>query len=83
MQQMELREMLGEVKFADDIDNAFHYAQQVLAEDYQQLIDVMQQQILENNSAANALACNNWRKLKFYQKLNIELDRLEDSFFDD
>jgi molecular chaperone HscB len=43
----------------------------------------MQQQILENNSAANALACDNLRKLKFYQKLNIEVDRLEDSLFDD
>jgi molecular chaperone HscB len=42
----------------------------------------MQQQILENNTAANTLACDNLRKLKFYQKLNIELDRLEDSLFD-
>jgi molecular chaperone HscB len=83
MQQMELREMLGEVKFADDIDSAFNNAQQVLAQEYQQLIDVMQQQILENNTAANTLACDNLRKLKFYQKLNVELDRLEDSLFDD
>jgi molecular chaperone HscB len=83
MQQMELREMLGEVKFSDDIDSAFNHAQQVLAQEYQQLIDVMQQQILENNTAANTLACDNLRKLKFYQKLNVELDRLEDSLFDD
>jgi molecular chaperone HscB len=83
MQQMELREMLGEVKFADDIDRAFNNVQQVLAQEYQQLIDVMQQQILENNTAANTLACDNLRKLKFYQKLNVELDRLEDSLFDD
>lgn len=83
MQQMELREMLGDVKFADDIEAAFNHAQQVLTQEYQQLLDVMQQQILENNSAANALACDNLRKLKFYQKLNIEVDRLEDSLFDD
>jgi len=29
------------------------------------------------------LACDNLRKLKFYQKLNIEVERLEDSLFDD
>jgi molecular chaperone HscB len=83
MQQMELREMLGDVKFAADTESAFNHAQQVLAQEYQQLVDVMQQQILENNTAANALACDNLRKLKFYQKLNVELDRLEDSLFDD
>lgn len=83
MQQMELREMLGDVKFADDVEKAFNHAQQVLAQEHQQLLDVMRQQILENNTAANTLACDNLRKLKFYQKLNIEVDRLEDSLFDD
>ena len=83
MQQMELREMLGDIKFADDTETAFNHAQQVLTQEYQQLIDIMKQQILENNTAANALACDNLRKLKFYQKLNIELERLEDSLFDD
>jgi molecular chaperone HscB len=83
MQQMELREMLAEVKFADDIEAAFAHAQLTLAEEYQQLLDVMQQQLFENNSAENALACDNLRKLKFYQKLNVEADRLEDSLFDD
>jgi molecular chaperone HscB len=83
MQQMELREMLDDVKFADEIDSAFNQAQQVLTQEYQQLIDLLKQQILENNTAANALACDNLRKLKFYQKLNIELERLEDSLFDD
>jgi len=43
----------------------------------------MREQILENSSTANALACDNLRKLKFYQKLNVEVDRLEDSLFDD
>ncbi len=83
MQQMELREMLGDVKFADDIDAALSHAQQVLAQEYQEHLDLMREQILENNAAANALACDNLRKLKFYQKLNIEVERLEDSLFDD
>jgi len=83
MQQMELREMIGEVKFADDVDAALAHVQQVLTQEHQQLLDLMHQQILENNAAANELACDNLRKLKFYQKLNIEVERLEDSLFDD
>ena len=83
MQQMELREMLAEVKFADDVDIALSNAQKVLTQEYQQLHDLMSAQIQENNAAANALACDNLRKLKFYQKLNVEVERLEDSLFDD
>jgi len=83
MRQMELREMLADVKFADDIDAALALAQQVLAQEYQQYFQLMSAQILENNTAANALACDNLRKLKFYQKLNIEIERLEESLFDD
>mgnify|MGYP003384532763 CR=1 FL=1 len=83
MQQMELREMLDDVKFADDIEEAFEQAQQILAKENQQLLDLMQQQIAENNTASNVLACDNLRKLKFYQKLNVEVERLEDSLFDD
>jgi len=83
MAQMELREMLEEVKFADDVESALEQAQQTLTEQYQALLTVLQQQIIENNAAANNLACDNLRKLKFYQKLNIEVERLEDSLFDD
>ncbi len=83
MQQMELREMLGEVKFADDVELALRNAQQILMQEYQQLLALMSEQILANNAATNALACDNLRKLKFYQKLNIEVERLEDSLFDD
>jgi len=83
MQQMELREMLDEVKFADDVDAALNHVQQVFRQEYQQLFDLMRDNIVENNTAANVLACDNLRKLKFYQKLNIEVERLEDSLFDD
>ena len=83
MRQMELREMLAEVKFADDIDAALALAQQELTEEYQQYFQLMSVQILENSAASNALACDNLRKLKFYQKLNIEIERLEESLFDD
>ena len=83
MRQMELREMLEEVKFASDIDAALFDVQQVLSTEHQQLSILMQTQISENSSASNADACVNLRKLKFYQKLNIEVDRLEDSLFED
>ena len=43
----------------------------------------MQQQIFENTPASNEAASENLRKLKFYQKLHIELDRLEDQLFED
>jgi len=83
MRQMELREMLAEVKFADDIDAALEAAQVSLAQEYQQHLVLLTEQICENSEASNVLACDNLRKLKFYQKLNIEVERLEDSLFDD
>ena len=83
MRQMELREMLADVKFADDVDAALNNVQQLLSQEYQELLVLMSDQILENSAATNALACDNLRKLKFYQKLNIEVERLEDSLFDD
>lgn len=83
MQQMELREMLADIKYADDVEVALSNAQQILAQAYQALLVLMSAQIRENNATANALAGDNLRKLKFYQKLNIEVERLEDSLFDD
>ncbi|MCP4986462.1 MAG: co-chaperone HscB [Colwellia sp.] len=83
MRQMELREMLEDIKLASDIDTALFEVQQVLSTEYQDLSMLMQAQIRENSSASNAAACDNLRKLKFYQKLNIEVDRLEDTLFDD
>ena len=83
MQQMELREMLDDVKCADDVEVALTKAQDVLTQEYQYLLDLLRSQILENNSTANTQACDNLRKLKFYQKLNVEVERLEDSLFDD
>ncbi len=83
MHQMELREMLEEIQFASDIDAALFEAQQVLATEFQQLSKTMQAQISENSEASNISACDNLRKLKFYQKLNVEVDRLEDGLLND
>lgn len=83
MRQMELREMLEDVKHSGDVDAALLEVQSVLSTEYLQLSQIMRTQISENNAASNSAACDNLRKLKFYQKLNVEVDRLEDSLFDD
>ncbi|GLX79729.1 co-chaperone protein HscB [Thalassotalea insulae] len=83
MRQMELREMLEEVKFADDIDAAVFEVSQVLETEFEQLYKEMQIALLENSDASNQSASEILRKLKFYQKLHLELDRLEDLLFDE
>ncbi len=83
MRQMELREMLAEVKFASDVDAAIFEVTQVLETEFEQLFKAMQVALMENTEAANTLASDILRKLKFYQKLHLELDRLEDLLFDD
>lgn len=83
MRQMELREMLAEVKYADNVDAAVFEANQVLETEFEQLFRQMQLDLAENTAQANQKACENLRKLKFYQKLHLELDRLEDLLFED
>lgn len=82
MRQMELHEMLDEVKSASDTDQAVDDASEVLDTEYQQLLSEMTLQLAENTLASNSLACDNLRKLKFYQKLHVELEKLEDLFFE-
>ncbi len=82
MQQMELREMLAEVKQADDIDAALLEVRTVLDSEYQQLFTQLQQLLSLNSENANQQASNVLRKLKFFQKLQIEVDRLEEQLFD-
>jgi molecular chaperone HscB len=82
MRQMELHEMLDEVKSSSDTDQAIDEVTKVLDTEYQQLLGEMKQQLAENSLASNSLACDNLRKLKFYQKLHVELDKLEDSLFE-
>lgn len=83
MRQMELRELLAEIKFSDDTDAAIFAASQVFESEFEQLFSQLQMQLTENSDEANVLACDNVRKLKFYQKLQVELDRLEDALLDD
>ncbi|WP_440876555.1 co-chaperone HscB [Thalassotalea sp. PLHSN55] len=82
MRQMELREMLDEVKQAENIDDAMFAVSQIFESEFTEHLQQMEAQIAENKTASDVLACENLRKLKFYQKLQIELDRLEDLLFD-
>jgi molecular chaperone HscB len=83
MHQMELREMLDDVKQADDIDAAVFNVSQVFETEYQQLFTQLQAQLADNTTESNNLACDNLRKLKFYQKLHVELEKLEELLLDD
>lgn len=82
MRQMELREMIGDVKGASDIDAALFKAHETLDQEYAQIFVTLQQALAKNTTESNLLASESLRKLKFYQKLHIELDKLEDQIFD-
>jgi molecular chaperone HscB len=83
MRQMELREMLSEVKDSSNPDAVIFEISQVLESEFQLLFKEMQTQLQDNTQESNLAASENLRKLKFYQKLHVELDRLEDSLFED
>jgi molecular chaperone HscB len=83
MRQMDLREMLAEVKFADDVDSALFEANQTLEQEFLVLFKAMQTRLAQNTIDADKLAYEDFRKLKFYQKLQIELERLEEQLLTD
>ena len=83
MRQMELHEMLDDVKHANDADAAIAELSKVLTSGSAELFSTMHAQLDENTTESNILAGNNLRKLKFYQKLQVDLDKLEDQLFDD
>jgi len=83
MRQMELHEMLDDVKHADDHETAIFTYAEVLNAGSKELATEMHAQLDENTTQSNLQAGNNLRKLKFYQKLRVDLDKLEDQLFDD
>jgi molecular chaperone HscB len=83
MRQMELHEMLDDVKHADDPEAAILAYSEVLNTGFKELATEMHALLDENTVQSNLLAGNNLRKLKFYQKLQVDLDKLEDQLFDD
>lgn len=82
MEQMELREMLADIEHATDADAAIFAAQETLDIQSQHLWQQLEQQLLKDEESCNQSAGEILRKLKFYQKLQVELERIEDSLFD-
>lgn len=82
MEQMELREMLGDIAHASDIDAAIFSAQETLDVQAQHLWQQVERFLAINSQADNVSAGELIRKLKFYQKLQIELDRIEEDLLD-
>jgi molecular chaperone HscB len=83
MRQMELRELLAEIAQQDDHDAALFHASELLDSEYQQLFLMLEQQLASNNETQNHAAGATLRKLKFYQKLQHELERIEEQLFED
>ncbi len=83
MEQMELHEMLGDIKHASDVDAALFAAQETLDVQSQHLWQQFEQLLTDDNQQNNHKAAELLRKLKFYKKLQIELERIEDALFDD
>ncbi|KPH65163.1 co-chaperone HscB [Pseudoalteromonas neustonica] len=83
MQQMELREELEELSTSHDPDTAIaHFEQQIKQLDSQYSAQLAEQ-LASNDEQQWQLAADNIRKLKFVYKLRDELERIEDSLFDD
>lgn len=82
MRQMELREMIEDIKGASDIDAALFEAQQALDNEYMQIFQLLQQSLELNTPESNLTASESLRKLKFYQKLHIEIEKLEEQLLD-
>jgi len=83
MHQMELHEMLEELSSADDIDSAVNQAHETLDTEYQALFCQLEQLLQTDCRETDLSACEVIRKLKFYQKLQLELERIEEQLFDD
>jgi molecular chaperone HscB len=83
MRQMELREMLAELKYSSDIDAEVNTATETLDTEYQALFCQLQRLLGDNNNSSDQIASEILRKLKFYQKLQLELERIEEQLFND
>ena len=83
MQQMELREELEELTSASDPDTAIANFEKQIKQLNAQYSAQLAEQLASNDEQQYQLAADNIRKLKFVYKLRDELERIEDSLFDD
>ncbi|MCQ8879440.1 co-chaperone HscB [Pseudoalteromonas shioyasakiensis] len=83
MQQMELREELEELSSSQDPDAAIAQFEQQIKQLDSQYSAQLAEQLASKDEQQWQLAADNIRKLKFVYKLRDELERIEDSLFDD
>ena len=83
MQQMELREELEELTASADPDAAIAQFEQQIKQLDSQYSAQLAEQLASDDEQQWQLAADSIRKLKFVYKLRDELERIEDSLFDD
>ncbi|WP_404342957.1 co-chaperone HscB [Pseudoalteromonas mariniglutinosa] len=83
MQQMELREELEELTNAADPDAAISHFETQIKQLDQQYSRELATQLASSDEQQWQQAADSVRKLKFVYKLRDELERIEDSLFDD
>lgn len=83
MQQMELREELEELETASDPDTAIASFEAQIKQLDKQYSHELATQLASTDEQQWQQAADNIRKLKFVYKLRDELERIEDSLFDD
>ena len=83
MQQMELREELSEISEAADPEEAIDAFEKHVKALHQDYYAELKKHIDSNDDTALHIAADIVRKLKFIYKLREELERIEDSLFDD
>jgi molecular chaperone HscB len=83
MQQMELREDLEELTSTSDPDAAIANFEKQIKQLDEQYSEQLAEQLASNDEQQYQAAADNVRKLKFVYKLRDELERIEDSLFDE
>lgn len=83
MQQMELREELSEITDADDPEAAIEQFENHVKALHQEYYAELKKHIDSDDQEQLKIAADIVRKLKFIYKLREELERIEDSLFDD
>jgi len=82
MQQMELRELLAEIPASQDPEALVDDAEQQISVQRKQLLKQLQQQLDANNPQQDQQAADIIRKLKFFYKLEQELELIEQQLHD-
>ena len=77
MEQLELREALGEVRSADDAFAALGAIMDRIGDDIERLISELQQQFSTGDAASLDQAADNLTKMQFFRKLQDEAMELE------